>query len=550
MTFRLAAIALVALLHMSPVAATSREAQLIESTLGRHRERDTRSAEPDGRHAAVKRAYERRGFEPIWFEHGQLQPSAQAILEELDQAEYRGLHKEDYAASELRRRLNNLRNASDLQERAGLDIALTVALTRLVSDLLIGRVTPAKVGYDLDVPRSSVDMSTLIERLASVPRPAEELDRIEPQLRHYALLKNALRQYRALARSGERTLFPALPRRSVRAGESYEGVNSLRDFLTLVGDLPTSTNGAVTGTRILDEPLKVALARFQTRHGLEPDGVLGPLTFRELSTPLAARVTQIELSLERIRWLPRQLDSAPIVVNIPQFRMFAFRTTHDYASEILQMDVIVGSTFEGSQTPVFAADMRYVVLNPYWDVPAGIAVREFLPQIMAGPDWLERNHYEIVTGQGDEAQPMQVPAHGLGPLLERGTARLRQAPGPWNALGRVKFIFPNRHDVYFHDTPARSLFTRSRRAFSHGCIRVSDPAALLAHVLRDDPSWTQERLEAALSSQKSVRIALKAPLRVFIVYATALATEAGDMLFFEDIYGHDARLEAALGERN
>jgi murein L,D-transpeptidase YcbB/YkuD len=267
------------------------------------------------------------------------------------------------------------------------------------------------------------------------------------------------------------------------------------------------------------------------------------------SPMLDARVRSIELTLERIRWLPPKLDSPPIIVNIPQFKLFAFRTTDDFVRDILQMDVIVGAVFEERQTPVFAADMRFVVLHPYWDVPASIMRRELLPLIRARPRWVEDNGYEIVQGQTDAAKVMPVTAESIE-RLAAGALRLRQKPGRENALGVVKFMLPNRHNVYLHDTPTHALFRKTRRAFSHGCIRVSNPKALLMHVLRDDPSWTPERITAALDGDETQRIPLRKPIRMFIVYGTALATEAGETLFFEDIYHHDARLLAALDARS
>jgi murein L,D-transpeptidase YcbB/YkuD len=374
------------------------------------------------------------------------------------------------------------------------------------------------------------------------------LDTFEPQLRHYALLKRALAKYRALAAHPELSRLPPLPKRPVREGEPYSGMPELRRLLTALGDLAENRGATTHPLATLDPATVAALEHFQTRVGLEPDGVLGRATYGALTLPLDRRVQQIELSLERIRWLPRTLDVPPIIVNIPQFRLFAFRTSRDFAQDILQMNVIVGANFDGRETPVFAAQMRYVVLNPYWDVPFGIMKREFLPEIEADAEWVARNRYEIVQGQGDDARPLPVTDDNVQ-RLARGQLRLRQVPGPANALGRIKFMFPNRHNVYLHDTPSRALFTQSRRAFSHGCIRVADPMTLLAHVLRDDPNWTPERIAAALKGSPATRIPLAHPIPVFILYGTALATEAGDTLFFDDIYSQDAKLAKLLASR-
>jgi murein L,D-transpeptidase YcbB/YkuD len=266
-----------------------------------------------------------------------------------------------------------------------------------------------------------------------------------------------------------------------------------------------------------------------------------------VSEPAASvQVRKIELTLERWRWLPA-FRTPPIIVNIPEFRLFAFRTTADRAADILQMDVIVGRTFPRTRTPVFVADMTSVIFRPYWDVPRNIMLREELPKIRANPAYLAAQHLEIVRGDTDAATPMP-PTPASIEALASGVARLRQRPGPDNALGLIKFDLPNRYDVYLHSTPAQQLFLRQRRAFSHGCIRVSDPVALAALVLRDTPGeWTPARIEAAMNGAQTFRVRLAHPVRVIILYGTVLAKEDGEVLFFHDIYGQDRRLERLLG---
>jgi murein L,D-transpeptidase YcbB/YkuD len=265
------------------------------------------------------------------------------------------------------------------------------------------------------------------------------------------------------------------------------------------------------------------------------------------SEPAArVEVRKIELTLERWRWLP-VFRTPPIIVNIPEFRLFAFRTTADRAADILQMDVIVGRTFPRTRTPVFVADMTSVIFRPYWDVPRNIMLREELPKIRANPGYLAAQHLEIVRGDTDAATPLP-PAPASIQALASGAARLRQRPGPDNALGLIKFDLPNRYDVYLHSTPAQQLFLRPRRAFSHGCIRVSDPVALAALVLRDTPGgWTRARILAAMNGTQTLRVRLARPIRVIILYGTVLAKEDGEVLFFHDLYGQDRRLERLLG---
>jgi murein L,D-transpeptidase YcbB/YkuD len=495
----------------------------------------------------LERVYVKRAFTPLWFTQGRLSGPGSSLLQQLVDAESRGLRTEDYDGERLARLAAGVaagREAS-VEALARLDVALSVTAARLVSDLHLGRVDPHKVGYDLDVPQPAFDAVAAMSTLAAANDVSTALDALEPQLRHYQLLKTALARYRELAKQPQLTQLPPLPRSRVHPGESYIGAPALRRLLFALGDLPEQRAAPASDDLVLDPEFVAALAQFQSRHGLDADGVLGRATFLALTTPLAVRVQQIVLSLERVRWLPPRLESPPIIVNIPQFRLFAFRTTQDFAQDILQMDVIVGAAFKARQTPVFAADMRYVVLNPYWDVPYSILVKELLPAIQADPGWVTDSGYEIVLGLGDDAIAQPATERNVQ-LLAQGKLRLRQKPGPANALGQVKFMFPNRHNVYLHDTPARSLFQRSSRAFSHGCIRVSDPLALLAHVLRDDPTWTAQRIAEALRGNAPVRIALIRPIRVFILYATALATESGRMLFFPDLYDQDALLQREL----
>jgi murein L,D-transpeptidase YcbB/YkuD len=261
---------------------------------------------------------------------------------------------------------------------------------------------------------------------------------------------------------------------------------------------------------------------------------------------LTQRVRQIDLTLERWRWLP-PFQTPPILVNIPQFRLFAFRATEDRAPDILQMDVIVGKIYPRMQTPVFESNMTYVVIRPYWDVPRSITVNEMLPKIRANPGYVAAQRLQIVSGQSDSS-PAVAPTPENIDALAAGRLRLRQVPGEDTALGLIKFMFPNSYNVYLHSTPAHRLFKESVRAFSHGCIRVSDPLALATDVLNNAPGdWTREKIAAAMNDDKTIRVNLTQPINVLILYGTALATEAGPILFFDDIYGYDRKLERELG---
>ena len=331
----------------------------------------------------------------------------------------------------------------------------------------------------------------------------------------------------------------------MKVGDAYAGAAQLRHLLEARGDLAAG-DASTAAQPIFDATLSAGLRSFQQRHGLTPDGVLGKSTLTVLQTPIAQRIRQLSLTLERWRWLS-PFKSPPIIVNIPQFELFAFRTTEDRVADILQMNVIVGRTFAHTQTPVFEGDMRYVVLRPYWDVPYSITRKEMLPKIRANPRYLAAQRLEIVNGQSDSS-PVVAPTPENIEALAAGKLRLRQQPGEDNALGLVKFMFPNSYNVYLHSTPAHRLFQESVRTFSHGCIRVSDPLALATLVLKDAPGdWTREKIQAAMSGTSTIRVNLTSPINVLILYATALATEAGPVLFFDDIYGYDKKLERSLG---
>lgn len=496
----------------------------------------------------LRALYEKHGFAPIWQRWGNPTPRAQRLVKVLRDAEAYGLRPSDYDAGLLDAQLRELRAAHNppAARRAEFDLRLSGAALRLAVDLHYGQVDPRACGFELPAPRSDLDRIGTIERLSDTNDAKAVLAAVEPQFRHYRLLKAALAKYRRLASDTTLTALPKFAGRSVKPGGRYAGAAALRRLLIALGDLRP---GAASNDETLDDALVAGLQSFQARHGFPADGVLGGRTFAALTVPLARRVRQIELSLERWRWLPA-FETPPIVVNVPEFRLFAFRTTDDRESDTLRMDVIVGQSFPETQTPVFLAEMKYVVFRPYWDVPDTILQREMLPEIRGNRGFLEKNHLELVRGWKDDS-PVVPPTPENIEALASGVLRLRQQPNGDNALGAIKFVLPNYHSVYLHSTPTRHLFKESRRDFSHGCIRVSDPVALAAHVLRNAVGdWTAGKIEEAMNGAPNQRVNLSKPIQVLILYSTAMATESGQVLFFDDLYGHDERLEKLLQARN
>jgi murein L,D-transpeptidase YcbB/YkuD len=515
----------------------------------------------------IGRLYAANGYGLLWSDGEKPSATAVVLLQELRHASDRGLNPEDYPGNRLAYLLIDLIDSvhPGVEQWALFDAGMSLAGLRFLSDLHYGRIDPASVGHNLTVERIRLDIPNTLAHLATAVNVGVAIDALEPQFTHYALLKRELAHYRELAAQEGLNDLPPLPGRSLKTGDLYAGTAQLERLLTVLGDLRGGQppggeprggqprGGQPPGEpaaagQILTPPLVEAIKRFQHRHGEKPDGILGAATLAELTQPLSLRARQIELTMERWRWLPSELVSAPIIVNIPQFRLFAFESTADSEAHIRQMDVIVGKAFEATQTPVFSADMSYLVFRPYWEVPYSIELKEIVPAARRSPSYINQHQMEIVRGAGDSALVVPNTAENVE-LVAKGALRVRQKPGPNNSLGLVKFMFPNPYNVYLHSTPAQALFAESRRDFSHGCVRVSDPVGLAQYVLRDSPEWTLQKIQAAMNGTSTLTVTLKNRIRVFIVYGTALVTENGDALFFDDIYGHDQRLEAALNSR-
>ncbi len=543
-------IPLLILLGISAQPARSAEAATVATAITEAIQRAAGAAAPPAaaaRGAARARAdvrafYTARAHAAAWHDDDGATPAAIAVLRALRTAGNKGLNAGHYDGLGLTYRLLELPLRGPPAERwADWDVAVSLALARYLQDLHFGRVEPGVVGHGLRVDATRLDIAAVLAAIVDSRDIEATIASVEPAFRHYRLLEQQLVRYRELAATPGLTALPPLPKRTIEPGEDYAGAAALANLLAALGDLPDAD---IVTDGHYGEPLSQAVQRFQRRHGLEVDGRLGRGSFAALTTPLERRVQQIELTLERWRWLPSRLESPPIIVNIPAFRLYAFETTDDDESRMLRMNVIVGQSFRTQHTPVFAANMTHLIFNPYWDVPRSIAMKELLPEIRRRPGYMERNHYEIVAGQTDESPVLAPTAANLG-LIASGQARLRQRPGDDNSLGRVKFMLPNSYNVYLHDTPAKSLFARARRAFSHGCVRLGDPVALAEHVLRGSPEWTRERILEAMQGDRPQRVYLPEPIRVFFVYGTALATDE-QMFFFEDLYGHDDTLARAL----
>lgn len=484
-----------------------------------------------------------------WFEGGRPGVPALQAVEVLAAAASHGLEPQDYDAATLGQAVTQAAQAAipDAAAVVQLEQALTTAMQRYLADLHRGRIDPRQVHQDFEPPRGDdFDPSAYLLAAVQSGRLREASDAAAPQLPQYQHLRDALVRYRALVdHPAWRQALPPLPGGrgipgAVQPGQPYPGLALLAERLVALGDLAPDTP---LPSRY-DGPLPGAVQAFQQRHGLAADGVLGQATLAQLEVAPAARVRQIELTMERLRWTPLQQASRMIVVNIPEFVLRAYEVQDGRISVRVEMKVVVGKALD-KRTPIFNEDMRFIEFSPYWNIPPSIARAETVPRLRRESGYFAQQGLEFVAPDGRVGATLS--AASLDEVLA-GTMRLRQRPGPQNALGKIKFVFPNRDNIYLHDTPATGLFARERRDFSHGCIRVEQPLALAQFVLQGMPEWTEERIRQAMAAGESTTLRLAQPLPVLIAYGTTLV-KGGRIHFFEDIYGHDRLLDAALRQR-
>lgn len=479
----------------------------------------------------------------LWFVNGAPLPALDNALAALAAAGDHGLEPAAYDADLLRSRWAEAgSNPMPPADRVLFDLALSVACARLMRAVHVGRVDPATLHWGYTIPRKSMNVVALFRDIRLGAGLGATLDRLQPGVVHYQRARSTLARYRALARAGEPEAVPRLERGpAIKPGTAWTGVPQLVSRLRTFGDLTAGDAAAVTGTTYA-AGLVAAVKAFQGRHGLEPDGVIGAGTIAALNVPVAQRVRQIELAMERMRWLP-DLGSRPnLFVNVPLFRLWA--TDPRTGAEPLRMNVVVGQALN-HKTPLFVEQLEYVIFRPYWNPPYGITVKELVPRARRDASYLDRENLEIVASGADDAPALPATAENLNAVVA-GRLHLRQRPGPGNSLGLAKFMFPNAEAIYMHGTPAQQLFSRTRRDFSHGCIRLETPAALAEWVLRDHAGWTRARIDEAMQGARPTRVDLKDPVTVVLFYDTVHVNSENVVHFVDDIYGHDRTLEVAL----
>ncbi len=570
-------------------------------------------------HTAVATFYDDRDYELAWLRDLKPTPETTAFIQLFQQAGAKGLNSDDYDAWRWPDRLAAIARiaaAHDDSDTAAdtiaqFDTAMTVCVMRYISDLRIGRVNPSHFNFDIDVADKQYDLAEFVSDNAVDATDLPALIRkVEPDSDQYRATEAALAHYLTLAHLQAAAAAPPLPAVAspgLAPGDSYPAAGQLLARLQLEGDAPgdypyhppaaaptqpssppsparppfgsktvaraqnflrrqagrpTHTTPSAARARPAASPaftppvlppvytraLANAVKSYQHRHGLAEDGKLTPETIASLNVPLTDRVIQLQDSLERWRWLPNQYVNAPLMVNLPEFVLRGYSPSHQLD---FTMRVVVGKVVGDHDTPVFAHMMRYLVFRPYWSVPHDIVEKELMPHIRAsGVGYLASHNFEVTDSKGT------VLPSFTAQQIEHGGLQVREKPGPKNSLGLVKFMFPNQYDIYLHSTPQPELFSRSRRDFSHGCIRVQDPEDLAVWVLANSgtsgagkSAWDNDRVHDAMNTgPNNYAVSLKTPIPIVIFYATAIVAEDGQTHFFDDLYGYDQALQQVLSK--
>jgi murein L,D-transpeptidase YcbB/YkuD len=475
--------------------------------------------------------YARRNYEPAWTDREMVQQLFDQVLLSVEH----GLNPDDFHAKQLGMRLNQGSRSNDPMFRANTEILCTDALARLAITLQFGKLDPNALDPKWNFSRQIIrqDPLTYFNQVLETKTVAITLATLGPQNHYYRLFQKGLKEYRSIMAAGGWPTVSAGP--VLKEGSNGARVAELRRRLRITRDL---TGQDPADAEVFDTNLEDAIKHFQMRHGIDADGKAGPGTIEVLNVPVETRVNQFRASLERMRWVFRDLPDKFLIVDVAGFNAYLMAD----GEEIWKTRVQVGKPYHA--TPIFKDSMRYVDFNPTWTIPPGILRKETLPRVRRDPQYLSRNNMSVVTTSGKIVDPSTI---DWAATTKSFPYMIRQEPGPHNALGRVKFMFPNKYMVYLHDTPSKGLFARTERAFSHGCIRTQNPFDL-AEILLEDQGWDRAKIDQVIESRKTTRVNLSEPLTVMLLYWTAEVADDGTVHFRKDVYNRDAPIIKGLDE--
>ena len=494
----------------------------------------------------LSRFYGRRNYLPAWISNDGPLPQVDALIKTISEANHEGLMPDEYNLGKIEDKLREIQKSKDTNTPidpstlVSLDILLTEAFLTYGSHLLDGRVNPEKIEASWYPNRYEVDLVLHLQAALGSNTVEESLHSLLPVDQRYTRMRQALRRYRDIAARGGWNSVPDGPK--LKKGNSGARIQALRARLITEGYL---IPGLSKDREVFDDQLEQAISKYQDNHGLKVDGIVGRDTIASLNISVEERVSQIELNMERMRWLPRELGKRYVLINIPNYQLEVVEDS----KPVMSMRAVVGKPSDPS--PALSSEITYLVLNPSWYVPSSIATSEILKELQTDPTYLAKNDikvYKIADGTRREINPDTV---NWTQVSEKNfNYRFRQRPGSKNVLGRVKFIFPNPFDVYLHDTSSPELFAKFVRSFSHGCMRVEKPIELAEFLMRDDPEWTRENILSAINKRSEKTVWLPEPIPLHIAYLTAWVDENDSVQFRNDIYGLDKVLNEAWGQRD
>lgn len=501
--------------------------------------------------------YGERDYRLAWFKDEELVPQSEKLLTTIRQSSQEGLDPKDYKLADVEGMIAQYselgrKDSARLDLQQQIDIALTGTYFNYASDFYRGRINPNDTKQvQWGVRYNNIKLHKALQTILKERESTYPYYEFEALHKGYTDLRDALHHYREIEQKGGWGKVTLGNRKSLQKGDSAAAVVQLRKRLNPGAQL----DEAGAAMRTFDDKLEAQVKQFQLLHGLEQDGKVGGNTLRMMNVPVEERIQQLMMNMERWRWIPKRLvpkslDQKYVWVNIPEYKMYVYEDPDNSPEaersykKVMEMNVVVGKTMHA--TPIFSDRMEYVVLAPYWNVPNSIVQAEIAPAMSRNPGYLAGQNMEVVT---KERNPTQIDPGSIdwsGVTAKNFPYMVRQRPGPRNALGTMKFLFPNEHAVYLHDTPAGALFSQSQRGFSHGCVRLHRPKDLANYVLKDMPEWNENRIDETINGGEETWITLPKQIQVYLVYFTSWVDEKGNVHFRDDIYGHDKKLEQEL----